>query len=311
MLRIERTPRANLDEALELVAGGGRTDADVSPAAQALRTYMERENRANCTLWWAREQARPLAAALVIGSPGRTAMVLHSSTDAGVVAAAPLAELLAEAAAEALRGGAALVQALLSPTCPGDADAFSLAGFSLLADLIYMRLGLRGRKSARPDDAPGIEYRSYSAATHADFAAAILASYEDSLDCPLLKGMRDIEDVVAGHKAAGVFRPDLWSLACCEDQGAGVILMNETPMPMGPSEAAEIVYMGVSGPFRGRGLGAKLLARAIGLAAANGFASLSLAVDSRNHYAARLYRRAGFVRTSQRLAYVRMPRTNG
>jgi ribosomal protein S18 acetylase RimI-like enzyme len=306
MLRIERTPRSDLDQALVLVVGGGATGSDVAPGAEALRTYMDRENRDNCTFWWAREESHPLAAAMVINSRGRTAMILHSTTDAGIVAVRALSALLAAAAEEALRGGATLVQALLSPTSLGDIEAFTLAGFSMLADLIYMRLHLRGRFLPAAADPPGIEYRTYGEETRADFASAISASYEDSLDCPLLKGARDIEDIVAGHKASGVFREDLWSLAYCEGQPAGVILVNDASGLAVSRNAAEIVYMGVARPFRGRGLGAALLARAARIASTNRFSSLCLAVDSRNHYAHRLYRRAGFVRTSQRFAYVRL-----
>ena len=43
-------------------------------------------------------------------------------------------------------------------------------------------------------------------------AALIEATYRDSLDCPALAGLRHIEDVMAGHKAAGLFSPHRWLL---------------------------------------------------------------------------------------------------
>ena len=51
-------------------------------------------------------------------------------------------------------------------------------------------------------------------AVHALFAETILQTYRDSLDCPGLNGVRQIEDIIAGHKASGEFDPALWFLLC-------------------------------------------------------------------------------------------------
>src|SRR3712207_8951894 len=44
--------------------------------------------------------------------------------------------------------------------------------------------------------------------------------FRSSLDCPALNGVRDMEDVLAGHKASGEFDPALWFLLS-EDVGGG------------------------------------------------------------------------------------------
>ena len=50
---------------------------------------------------------------------------------------------------------------------------------------------------------------TYQPENHALFAAAIQESYRDTLDCPALSGLRDIEDVIAGHQSVGTFDPAL------------------------------------------------------------------------------------------------------
>lgn len=304
--QIEQVHADRRDEGLAMVVGTGHAGEDVGAGVKALRLYMAEEHRARCVLWWLLDGPRPLAAALVIGSPGRTSMILHSTTDGGIIPIKALSDLLATVANETLDGNVVLTQALLWPSCRGDVEAFASAGFMLLADLIYMRQCLRGHRRTSPGGSAEVEYRSYSAETHADFAAAILASYADSLDCPALAGLRSIEDVLAGHKAAGVFREDLWTVAYWQGRLAGVVLLNENVQ----QNAAEIVYMGAAKPFRGRGLGQILLSKAADLALANRFSAICLAVDSGNHYARRLYTRAGFVQSFQRLAYVRVKPSN-
>ncbi|NLF31344.1 MAG: GNAT family N-acetyltransferase [Planctomycetes bacterium] len=297
--RVEPVPSEHLESALTLVVGAGRGGPDVAAGVAALRGYLDDDVPAGHDLWWACQGAQGLAAALAVRSPGRTAVVLHSTTDTGLIPAEPLADLLAAMAERVCRDGATLVQALLPPSSRSDILAFEQAGFGLLAELIYMRQCLRGHQDP-PADA-GVTFRHYNARTHDLFARTIVASYADSLDCPSLEGLRDTEDVLAGHKAAGVFRPDLWTLALVDGQPAGVVLLNQNAT----QNVAEIVYMGVAKAFRGRGLGRALLARAAQLAAADRFGAISLAVDASNHFARKIYDDAGFVEASRRLAYVR------
>lgn len=306
MWEIERTPQEDQAEALMWVVGAGQIGPEVEAGARTLSTYMAEEAHGRCALWWIRQGDDPLAAALVVVSPGRTAMILHSSADGGEVAVEPLGRLLGTLADETLSDRVVLLQALLSPPAHDDVQAFTAAGFTLLARLVYMRQSLRGRYLQMPAEAPKIECRHYNARRHADFASVILASYQDSLDCPRLEGLRSIEDVLSGHKASGIFRADLWTIAYCQGRPAGVVLMNENVT----QNAAEIVYMGVAKPFRGKRIGGSLLVKAAQLAGSNRFGALCLAVDFRNYYAQRLYLRAGFVTAFERLAYVRARRSD-
>ena len=297
--RVEPVPPEHTEAALALIVGAGRGGTDIAAGVAALRGYLDDDLPAGHILWWARDRAHPLAAALAVLSPGRTAVVLHSTTDTGGIPPEPLADLLAAMTRWVYRNGATLVQALLPPSSHSDIHVFEQAGFRLLAELIYMRQSLRGHHPA--PIASSVTFGHYNARTHEPFARTIVASYADSLDCPSLEGLRNIEDVLAGHKAAGVFRPDLWTLARVDGQPAGVVLLNQNAT----QNVAEIVYMGVAKAFRGRGLGRALLAKAAQLAANDRFGAISLAVDASNHFARKLYEGAGFVETSRRLAYVR------
>ena len=37
-------------------------------------------------------------------------------------------------------------------------------------------------------------------------------SYQETLDCPAMSGMRAVEDVIEGHKSVGVFDPQFTNL---------------------------------------------------------------------------------------------------
>src|SRR5256885_2868076 len=144
-----------------------------------------------------------------------------------------------------------------------------------------------------------MNWDTYSPATHGDFARTITATYEASLDCPRLNGMRGIEDVIAGHKSAGEFDPKLWFLLRDGSQApVGAMLLNRSPR----TEALEMVYLGLVPGARHRGLGDLMMRHALASANAVGLRKLSLAVDSNNAPALRLYHRHGMSKVCTRVA---------
>ena len=86
----------------------------------------------------------------------------------------------------------------------------------------------------------------------------------------------------------------------------GVQLLVITNPGTGPA-IVEVVYLGVVPCFRRRGVGMAMLQRAAGAARSRGKAVMSLAVDSRNTAALRLYDAAGFSEVFRRLVYIRRP----
>ncbi|MFM1866628.1 MAG: hypothetical protein RL591_36 [Planctomycetota bacterium] len=81
----------------------------------------------------------------------------------------------------------------------------------------------------------------------------------------------------------------------------GVCLMNVTP----DGSDAELVYLGLAPEARGKGIGQALLTHGLHACSRSRCASVSLAVDTRNVFARRLYETNGFRRVSTRIALVR------
>lgn len=254
--------------------------------------------------WWARGGRTTLAAALVVESAGRTSMLFFSPPDAPGVDRQWLVRLIGEISRDAIEGGMSLVQALIEPTDSRQEAVLTDSGLILLAELIYMKRDLLscppGLQGARED----LTWRNYKQFTEVELGEVISQTYVDSLDCPALRGVREMSDVVAGHKCSGVFCPEAWWIVACADQAApaGCILVNDSVK----APAADIVYMGVAPEFRGQGLAGAMLDRAVLQASERNCEGISVAVDTRNDYAIRVYEQSGFVETHRRLAYVEL-----
>lgn len=252
-------------------------------------------------LWLAESAAAVHAAALLLECPGRTALLFVWPVDRPLDESVSAA-LASAAVKEADPGRIRMVQLLLEVERSALSRGLAGAGFIPLAALDYMR-----RATAAPTQlelAPGLSLRSYRPALHDLFARTILASYEGTLDCPALLGMRHIEDIIAGHKATGRFVPELWLVVCEGDRGVGVMFIN----PVESAEACELVYLGLAMSHRGKGLGRALLQHGLGMAREYGSAQMMLAVDRQNQPALGLYRSLGFVTTTTRYAWIKATR---
>jgi ribosomal protein S18 acetylase RimI-like enzyme len=194
-----------------------------------------------------------------------------------------------------------ILQAILDPWQAREAELIEAAGFTALATLVYMQksTGAHAARTALDLD-EGIRVARWSPASRPLFEAAILASYRDTLDCPGLVGLRTIDDILAGHMASGVFTPDLWFALALGDEPVGVLLLSMLPQ----RHAAELVYLGLSPAWRGRGLGRRLVEHALSLAHARRAETVLLAVDDRNTPAMRLYESLGFVTSARKRALI-------
>jgi mycothiol synthase len=227
---------------------------------------------------------------------------------------APLAAALVRAALESLGGrGYRLAQAALDESA-GVQAARDLVrgGMPRVTELLYLERdtapelpgrgrGIAGRPAA--DAAPaGFTWRPYDATIAEEFRAVLQATYEGSLDMPELEGTRSLEDILAGHQAAGLFVPARWQLGAIPGEpGSGaVLLLTEAP----GREAWEVIYLGLTPSARGRGLGRAVIRRALELARGAGAPVLELAVDLRNTPAVRLYRGTGFLPRDRRAVHL-------
>jgi ribosomal protein S18 acetylase RimI-like enzyme len=292
---VEPASPARLDQAVCLLLGlDPRTDAH-SQRAERFHDWMKRQGlRPIYQALWRR---RPVAAATVMANPGRTGMLVHSPCWVCRTRKTALIQAIRVASQNALDSGLAFVQTLISPQDEQTRPLLERAGYVRLTELIYMRLGLSaGAPPARND----LEWRGAPEPPQAVLESTIAATYEDSLDCPALAGLRSLSDVVEGHRSSGLFRPEWWWVAFCNGQPAGCVLVND----VASTNRADIVYLGVAKAWRRHGIGQALLGRAARLAKQAGKSALTLAVDAANTPAIALYDGYGFERTDRRLAMV-------
>jgi len=215
------------------------------------------------------------------------------------------------AACEHLKGRVlSLAQTLPEPKQTWAIQAFGDAGFTRVGDLAYMKRGVQalsaGAGGGWPTDisvrnvrgGPG---QGPSAEDHALLIEALDRSYEDTLDCPELCGLRQTSDVLESHRATGEWNAGLWWLVLMDGRPHGCMMFNRVP----DQGSVELVYLGISREIRGRGLGARLLEVGLEGAIRTDASQITCAVDLRNGPALRLYARFGFSEFGRRVAMVR------
>ena len=238
---------------------------------------------------------------LAVPSPGRTAMVFasHPRTADEIP---PIGGLIEHACRQVTGWDVELAQALLEPAEALEREAFLSAGFIELARLSYLERSLTRAPGAAapqwPDNTRIEPYRD----EHEPMLINILdQSYEQTLDCPGLYGLRRTQDILAGHKATGKFDGAMWTLLWLDDKPAGAILLNPFPA----HKTIELVYLGLAAFARGRGLGRQLLRHGLAVLSGRRERSLTLAVDQRNTPALALYESEGFHPIVHRVAMIK------
>jgi ribosomal protein S18 acetylase RimI-like enzyme len=302
METVTRVPPLEYPQALGFLASGGRKGPTAQLAASAMLDYLAGRDPRGVHFFQATVGGGRLAAAMVLENPGRVGMLLHSPGDILGGNASILRETILAAALEAISTGLSLVQSLEPPQARVDIAVLESAGFEKLAELLYLKLNL-SRAPASPD-VEGLSWRNFGEFGEAELGELIEQTYRESLDCPLLAGLREMRDVIEGHKASGVFRPESWWIAEHHGAPAGCLLLNEVPA----SKSAEVVYVGVVPSMRGKHIASAMISRAACEAREFGADYLTLAVDSRNAPARRLYEKTGFQAYQSRIAYLRVGR---
>lgn len=295
--QIEPVPGMHYIAAMRFLAGGGRKDLASARMAESIIALAHSRTPDQINFWWARRGRDIAAAAMVVANPGKTGMLIHCPPGHGVQSDI-LAKVVRNASIQAIQSGLSFVQCLVEPSAATSHEVLNIAGFSLLAELIYMSKALHG--DTTPDIAEqSYTWRHYGQFDDAELAEVISLTYQQSLDCPGLAGLRKMQDVIASHKSSGLFQPGTWWVVSMQGRPAGCILVNDYL----PANAADVVYLGVAPAFRGRGLSRLMLRRAGREAGARHMDQLTLAVDAANFYAYRVYQSEGFHETARRLAY--------
>jgi mycothiol synthase len=285
------------------LAGQGQAAAEVEDLVSGFIEYA-RIMRFDLTRhWWCRRGEQIVGACMCIESPGRTAMLLLPCTEVLGSDREIMAVLLDRVLGEARDRGTRLVQCLVLPGDERLAAQLESLAFTFVAELIYLERDIEGSgPPAGRESTPGeaMEWRTYDPQNHELFAETILLTYEGSLDCRNISGLRDIEDIIAGHKGAGIFDPRHWRILLINGVAAGCILLAESPL----QPHLEVAYMGVCPGFRGRGLGHLLVSEALRHAYRERCQKVTLAVDASNGPALDIYKRLYFMETARRTAWV-------
>ncbi|MCA9303051.1 MAG: GNAT family N-acetyltransferase [Phycisphaerales bacterium] len=253
----------------------------------------------------------------VIGS-GKTAMLFLSSPRPNPVLGTSETQIreIGAAIREALDqlrvvapGRVTLAQTLLETKQTWGAEACESAGMTFVGRLEYLKRPLTPADAEIPAQEWPESIRVRSIGDPMDFsasgdgtqlAAALDASYIDTLDCPELCGKRSTRDVIESHQSAGVFDPNHWYLIEQDHAPVGCCLLSPSP----ELQTIELVYIGLGPTARGLGLGRMLLNHAIRNARSLGASELSCAVDTRNTPALRIYESMGFTAFDARLGYI-------
>lgn len=241
------------------------------------------------------------ASMLLVPSAGKTGMVFLSSVPARKQINT-MGQLVAHACQVQDGNQTRIIQALMESNQRYELLALEQAGFTHLAHLIYMQryVTAANRTANALNLGPGVQLYNWTESNRQLFADAILASYIDTHDCPALLGVRHIDDVIAGHMAAGEFDPRRWFALYENDKPLGVMLLNR----IAHRSALELVYLGLAPQARGKGLARKLVQHAMNITADHNACQILLAVDQENEPARKLYQRMGFARGEKKTAMI-------
>jgi ribosomal protein S18 acetylase RimI-like enzyme len=251
--------------------------------------------------WLAVCGPRIVSAAIPVVSPGRTMLLFPPQAVCGDEHAHATRHLVNAICERAAAENLTLAQTLLDTHDHSVYQLLISCKFHRLAELLYLQASLP--RATKPPQLPaGLRWMTYARQSHQRFAGTVLATYENSLDCPSLNGLRHIDDILAGHKGAGgTFDPNLWFLLCDDENPLAVLLLNR----VGTSDLLELVYVGIIPRHRRKGLGDHLVRHALHAAATIGCTRLSLAVDADNLPALKLYWRHGLQAIGRKLALLR------
>lgn len=192
--------------------------------------------------------------------------------------------------------GARLLQALL-PEGTASSAHFAACGYRHICDLSY----LLSLADTFPRKAPQgrIGFERYAPADRQRMIKLLDATYQGTLDCPALNGVRKTDEVLDGYEQGG---DEPWFFFVREEErDIGCLLLADHA----GNDHCELVYMGIVPQARGRGLGLEITRFAQWLSRTLGRSRCLLAVDDANHAAVGHYHAAGFMRWTARRVWVK------
>jgi len=281
-------------EALRLLYAGLTKDQQQG-LIHALNALDKQDASAHAGLLVATLSGNLKAVAWVQILPGRAAAVWPPSP--GEPASPPLMQAVSRYLAE---HDIPLAQFLINPEAPVDQKLLEAGQFRKLADLAY----LVADGNFFPPQAPtsDLEFVPSAIDNPLRFGNLLTRTYQGSLDCPALNGVRDEADTLEGYASQGTDASIHWFFIQNKGEDVGALILAEHD----GGERWELVYMGIVPEARGQGFGWQIVQFALWQAGSSGAQQLVLAVDETNRYALAMYRRAGFIGWDRRTVYARL-----
>lgn len=239
----------------------GLEESQFQQQVAVLRASVQRQPLCGYRIWGAFHAEKLAGAILVQTQPGRTAVVWPPRLVAGEprdtadrllrkgLEGLDRPEIPSKGLEQLERPGIRMVQALLPTDVGADADTLVAAGFRHVSDLLYL-VCLADQFPAHPPCAE-LQFAPYSPALHERFARLVDATYEKTLDCPAVNGVRGVDDVLRGYRATGHFDPQRWFIVHHQGEEIGCLILTDHP----EHATWELIYMGLLPP-RGAAAGA-------------------------------------------------------
>jgi mycothiol synthase len=279
---------------------GGLEEAQIAQQLSMLRSWVARNPSAGYRILGTFGDAELKSAILVQIQPGRTAVIWPprlAASESPETARRLLRQCLEDLPTPAIR----MVQSLLPTNLGPDADLLLNAGFRHVSDLLFLVILAKDFPATSP--AAGFQFESYSTAQHARFARLVDATYEGTMDCPAVNGIRATDDVLDGYRATGEYAPQRWFIVRREGNDVGCLILTDYP----DLSAWELIYVALLPAWRGRGWGVEIVRHALWLCRQASRSRLVLAVDAVNEPALRMYAAAGFQSWDQKSVFVLIP----
>ncbi len=219
--------------------------------------------------------------------PGNTAIVWPPQIVAGELHSLAF-DLLAVLNQVLIEREVKLAQAILPSATDQQASTLELAGYSHLANLLYM---VSFRESF-PHQSPAAElhFEPFDDSETERLVRIIEQTYVDTHDCPALNGMLTTSDVIDGYRGTGVYAASRWFFVQHAGRDVGCLLLTDHPQ----DDQWELVYMGLVPAARGRQWGLQIARYGQWCAGQAKRPRLVLAVDAENAPAISLYTAVGF-----------------
>jgi mycothiol synthase len=307
MPTIGQPTSAELLDALALVFARLETDARRAQIGAAIEEIQSAAG--NHILLCARCEERIVATVWLQMQPGGVGSLWPPGLAAGE-SKATAATLVDLAISKAAAAGAIFVQSLLETDSGIEAELLKNAGFKHATDLLYLVSQRHAFPTSEPDcdltfesiGAEGARSDSVDQTKWSRLRNIIEQTYQATLDCPAVQGVRSIDDVLASYQAIGEFDPSRWfsvqNAKSNADVGCLLLTMHTQ------QKNCELVYVGIVPVARGEGYGLEVIRRAQWLCGLTDAERLVLAVDAQNAPAIRAYAAAGFETWDRRSVFL-------